>query len=133
MIIDKEHTNIRKTRESLGLSQTAMADELGIGRTTYVNFENGKTRIYNKTLSKLASFVGKSELEVITGTDEERLLLDNAWEDERRELVKDYEKRLQGMAEKCRSAEQVISAQKITIKTLSDSNNFLLKQLGKEE
>lgn len=133
MIIDKEHTNIRKIRESLGLSQAAMADELGIGRTTYVNFENGKTRIYNKTLSKLAGYVGMSEREVLLGTTEDKVLSDNDWEEERKELILDYEKRLQNLRERCQSAEQVISAQQITIKTLSDSNKFLLKQLGKDE
>ncbi len=37
-----------------------MADELGIGRTTYVNFETGKTRLYCKTLEKLASYFNVS-------------------------------------------------------------------------
>lgn len=55
MPTDKTHTSIRRIREEAGLSQAMMADELGIGRTTYINFETGKVNLYCKTLSKFAS------------------------------------------------------------------------------
>lgn len=134
MVTDNEHINIRKLRESLGLSQSAMADELGIGRTTYVNFETGKTRLYCKTLCKFAEYFHKSEQEVLQGGVSDGLLSeDSGWKEQRSRLIEDYEQRLQGLRDKYEAAERVIQSNEITIKTLTDTNRFLLKQLGKGE
>lgn len=134
MVTDNEHINIRKLRESLGLSQSAMADELGIGRTTYVNFETGKTRLYCKTLCKFAAYMGKSEKEVLQGGGPGGVLSEeNGWKEQRSRLIEDYEQRLRGLRDKYEAAERVIQSNEITIKTLTDTNRFLLKQLGKGE
>ena len=55
-----------------------MADELGIGRTTYVTFETGKTRLYCKTLEKLARYFGVTEEEILSGGNDEDLLKESA-------------------------------------------------------
>lgn len=75
---DKLHLNIRRFREQNGFSQSSMADELGIGRTTYVNFETGKTRLYCKTLEKLARYFGVTEEEILSGGNDEDLLKESA-------------------------------------------------------
>lgn len=130
---DKLHLNIRRFREQNGFSQSSMADELGIGRTTYVNFETGKTRLFCKTLEKLARYFGVSEEEILNGEDE--TLRDGALalEEEKRSIIKEYEDRLAAMSEKLEAANRIIQANERTIRTLSDTNNFLLSQLHKND
>ena len=110
-----------------------MADELGIGRTTYINFETGKTRLFCKTLEKLARYFGVREEEILNGEDE--TLRDGALalEEEKRSIIKEYEDRLAAMAEKLEAANRIIQANERTIRTLSDTNNFLLSQLHKND
>lgn len=48
--------NLKKHRESKGLSQAAVARELGISRQTYNNYELGKREADYETLLKLADF-----------------------------------------------------------------------------
>lgn len=130
---DKLHTNIRRFRENSGFSQTSMADELGVGRTTYINFETGKTRIFCKTLEKLASYFGVSEEDILYGSRDDELLNDSAAEEEKRAIIKEYENRLSVIVEKLEAAERVIKTNERAIKTLSETNNFLLSQLHKND
>lgn len=50
--------NLKKLREDRGLSQTAVANELGISRQTYNNYELGKRQADYEMLLKLAEFFG---------------------------------------------------------------------------
>ena len=59
--------NIRRIRTSNGYSQDQMADLMDVERTTYNNFETGKTRLYSKSFSRFASVMGMSEEEIIFG------------------------------------------------------------------
>lgn len=127
--------HIRNLREELGMSQAALADELGIGRTSYVNFEKGKTKLFCKTLTKFADYCGLSELEVINGgRHNNELLYDNSNAEEMRQaLIEDYENRLAIEKEKYDAALKVIEAHEITIRTLSETKDFLLTQLHKND
>jgi len=130
--MDKVHINIRKLREGRGLSQTAMADELGIGRTTYINFETGKTKLYSKTLSKFAKFTGQTEENIVSEGSEDGLLREEPdYETEKKAIITEYERRIEVLEGKLEAANRVISANEETIKTLSATNRFLLGQLGK--
>lgn len=127
--------NIRCIREGLGLSQASMAEELGIGRTSYINFEKGRVNIFCKTLKKFSAYCGVSETDIISGNSSgDGLLADSSdFEEERRTLVADYEKRLAAEKEKYESALKVISAHEITIRTLTETKDFLLTQLHKND
>ena len=86
MPVDKTHINIRRIREHAGLSQAAIADELGIGRTTYINFETGKTNLYCKTLKKFASHFKMKEADIVASDREDGLLEDKHNFDEQKKL-----------------------------------------------
>ncbi len=117
---DKAHTSIRKFREKAGLSQTMMAEELGIGRTTYINFETGKVRLFCKTLTSFAEYFGVSEEEVTgAGRSDGELRERESFEDRKKAIIDDYENRLSAMNEKLSSLHRLIEAQEMTIKTLS--------------
>lgn len=134
MPIDKTHISIRKIRENAGLSQAAMADELGIGRTTYINFETGKTNLYCKTLKKFASHFKMKEADIVASDREDGLLEDkHNFDEQKKELVRDYEGRLEILNEKLRAAQQLIQAQGQAIKTLTQTNTFLMSRLKDEQ
>lgn len=137
MVTDRIHINIRKAREKLGLSQSSMADELGIGRTTYINFETGKTSIFCKTLKKFASYMEMTEEQIIFGDTGcmDSLLMDrhNDYEETRKSIVEEYESRIDNLNGKLEYAQKLISAHEMTIRTLSETNEFLISQLHKND
>lgn len=132
---DKLHLNIRRFREQNGFSQSSMADELGIGRTTYINFETGKTRLYCKTLEKLARYFGVTEEEILRNGEEDGLLEDAAKssEKEKQAIIREYEDRLSALSEKLEAAKKILESNERTIRTLSETNEFLLSQLHKND
>ena len=113
----------------------AMAEELGVGKNTYVNFETGRSRLFNRVLGLLAGRLGISMEELLFGPrPNPQLLLDTAAREEwRSSLVAEYEKRYTAMEEQLKAANQVIDAQETTIRTLTNTNQFLMKQLRKED
>jgi len=134
-VLDELHTRIRHAREQAGFSQREMAEELGVGRTTYINFETGRSRLFHPLLGRLAARLGMSVEELLFGErPDEQLLRDNAaLEQWRRDLVLEYEQRLSALQERLDAAGRVIDAQGTTIRTLTDSNQFLMAQLSKDE
>ncbi len=130
---DKIHMSIRKIREEAGLSQAMMADELGIGRTTYVNFETGKINLFCKTLTKFAEHFNLHEEDILSsGLGDSILEEKKNFEEQKKALIRDYENRLELLAERLKSLQQLILAQDQTIKTLSQTNTYLLSRLKDE-
>lgn len=60
-------SNMRKTRTSLGISQSEMALRLEMSLTAYRKLESGTTRIMNEHLSKFATIAGISLSELVNG------------------------------------------------------------------
>lgn len=60
---------IRDLRESKGFSQTAMAKELGVSRTAFINFEHGKFKEYSKVTKAFGEYFGISEAEILYGKE----------------------------------------------------------------
>ena len=52
-----------------GYSQDEMADLMGVERSTYSNFETGKTKLFSKSMSLFAAAVGMTEEDIITGSN----------------------------------------------------------------
>lgn len=61
--------NLKKLRDDKGLSQAAVARELGISRQTYNNYELGKREADYETLLKLAEFFDTTVDNLISGRD----------------------------------------------------------------
>ena len=134
-MLDELHTRIRRAREQAGFSQEKMAEELGVGRTTYVNFETGRSRLFSSLLDRMADRLGKSVEEILFGErpDEQLLRDEAALEEWRSSLVADYESRLSALQEKVDALARVIDVQDTTIRTLNDAKQFLMSQLRKED
>ena len=134
-MLDELHTRIRRAREQAGLSQTEMAEELGVGRTTYINFESGRTRLFNPLLESMAQRLGISVEELLYGPrpDEQLLRSNEELQRWRSSVVSDLEQRNSALQERLEAADKVIDAQGTTIRTLSDSNQYLMEQLRKDD
>lgn len=59
--------NITHERERTGMSQSRLADKLGMDRNTYRNLEKGGTRILNTHLEKIAQELGVSKEKLLLG------------------------------------------------------------------
>lgn len=57
--------SLKKVRESKGLSVKYMADKLGVDRSTYWRYENGKRKISIETIKKVAEILDVSINEII--------------------------------------------------------------------
>ena len=127
--------NIREQRERLGLSQAAIAEEIGIGRTSYINFEKGKINIFCKTLYLFCEYCGISVEDLICKNYKSRDLLEDHgnFNEQKKALIEDYEKRLSSLNEKYQASQRIIEAHEITIKTLNETKDFLLSQLHKND
>lgn len=132
--LDVIHTRIREAREKTGLSQEAMAAQIGVGRTTYINFETGRTKLYCRSLLRMAKFLDITEEELLFGPrpDEgllrDQLTLDN-W---KKQVVDDYENRLAALREQLDAADKEIVEKDKTLDSLRNTNKFLLEELGKQ-
>ncbi len=133
-MLDELHIKIRRAREQAGFSQEEMAEELGVGRTTYINFETGRTRLFNPLLESMAGRLGISVEELLYGPrPDEQLLRDNAELQRWRTSASELEQQNSSLQERLEAAGKVIDAQGTTIRTLSDSNQYLMEQLRKED
>lgn len=54
------HINLQKAREVCGLTQQQVADQLGIAKSTYSNYENGKREPDVKKIKALTRILGIS-------------------------------------------------------------------------
>ena len=128
------HSRIRRAREQAGLSQEEMAEALGVGRTTYINFETGRSRLFHRLLEPMAERLGLSLEELLFGPRDDQLLEGSkAFQQAQQHLRDEYEQRFASMDEQLKAANQVIEAQGTTIRTLNDANQFLMKQYRKDE
>ena len=54
---DSVKDNIRNFRKIYKLTQSEMADKLGISRTAYRNIESGETRLISENVSRIADIL----------------------------------------------------------------------------
>jgi DNA-binding XRE family transcriptional regulator len=128
------HNNLKRAREQAGYSQAKLADEIGIGRTTYVALESGRTRLFSKHVGKIAACLGLSIEELLCGCTEKELLSERASMDEwKKTVVDDYERQLAELRDKLEATRQLNDALQANVHSLTESQNYLLSQLRKDQ
>ncbi|MCR4824084.1 MAG: helix-turn-helix domain-containing protein [Bacteroidales bacterium] len=134
-MLDPIHLRIRRTREQAGYSQTRMAEELGVGRTTYISFETGRSRLFNPLVDKMAACLGVSPEELLFGRlPDAELLRDQTRLDEwKRAVTEDYENRLKELQDQLEALRKANALQETALRALSSSNEYLLGQLRKDD
>lgn len=135
MVKDSVHIRIRHIRESAGLSHAAMAEELGIGRTTYINFETGKTKLFGSVFSSFIEYFNLSESDVLSSLSSAPGILEEKqnFEEIKHTLIDDYEKRLDSLRDRCDALERKITKDEEIINSLTRINDYLISQLHKND
>jgi transcriptional regulator with XRE-family HTH domain len=133
-VLDEFHTRIRDARVSAGLSQEEMARRIGVGRTTYINFETGQTNLFSKNLHKMAAVLGVTEEELLFGPRPDQGMLEQltSWELTKQQLIDSYESSLHELREELDAAHRKIAKQEEDLTSLLSINNYLLNELGKQ-
>ncbi|MBS7274546.1 MAG: helix-turn-helix transcriptional regulator [Bacteroidales bacterium] len=138
---DNIHKKIEQARIALGLSQREMAEKLGVGRTTYLNYETGKTSLFSKTHLLMSGFLTIPPEEMLSDDKKEENLLKDYDDQARilREALQEKDEKLRECEENLLSATRTIKAlneeieeQKGTIRSLNKTNEYLLTQLSKK-
>ncbi len=128
------HTNLRQARELAGLSQAELADEIGVSRTTIVALESGRTRLFNKTIPLIARRLGVSVETLLCGGRVEDLLLEQPSILEReRTLREEFERQRQVLQDKLDAEVRLNKVLQGNVDSLTQSNQYLLSQLRKEQ
>lgn len=111
-----------------------MAEKIGVGRNSYINFERGRTKLFNRCLYRMADYLGVPEEELLFGKrPDEALLRDQlALDDWKKQIIDDYETRIAAFREELEAARAELKDRKKTIDTLRTTNKFLLDELGKQ-
>lgn len=124
--------NIYLRRRTLSISQTEMAERLGLDRNTYRNIESGKTRIINGHLDKIADLLETSPEELVLGyrvgdpESDPKFQDTRAWYDSKISvLVKSFEQRQAEDLKKIRSLEKRIAELEDSLRDKSDLITFL--------
>lgn len=134
MLYDFFHHNIRRARESAGLSQEELAESIGVGRTTIVALETGKTQLFNKNVPKIAARLGISVEKLVCGAPLDELLRDEPSRAEReRALTAEYEQRIQALQDRLDDAHRLNKALQDNVDSLTTSHRYLLEQLRKDQ
>lgn len=113
--MDIFHENIRRVRRDMHLSQEEIADRMGIQRSTYGNFERGKTNLLCPNMVKFSEAVGLTAEEILCAGSSGRGGFLNEG---------DLEDRLYDLSEELKAQRRIIEA-------LSGKIDKLVRQLGK--
>lgn len=96
--------NILRIRLEHNMSQTKMADALGIARNTYRKLEKGRTKVISDYIQTIADWAGITPEEVVLGDPSDSGIAMLKEERERfndriRELTEGYEERMERLRE----------------------------------
>lgn len=128
--------NISNFRKSLGLSQSEMAERLGMSRNAYRNLEKGMTKLISENVDKIAAVLNKSSEEIVLGYNPSRKDSEQIGEmqAEYRKSKNDMELRhdaeISVLNEQITTLSKLITAQQEIIKTKEEIISMLKKKLA---
>ena len=134
MVDEFFHNNIRKAREEAGLSQTELAESIGVVRSTINDLECGRTNLFNKNIPVIADRLGISVEQMLCGAPPEQLLEDPFTRTERENALREeFEQRIASLQEQLDTEKRIADNLQKNLDSLNQSHSFLLDQLRKEQ
>ena len=116
--------NIKRFRESKGLTQEYMADTMGISLTAYRDFEKGSTSIVNRNVYKVAEITGISIEELVLGYRPEQS--DGSIDDVRTE----YGNKVEALLTRISDLEKIVASLEAAIESKNEIIAMLKKNIG---
>jgi len=127
--------NIQEERKKSGISQTAMANKLGMDRNTYHNIEKGSTRILNCHIRDIAAELGMTTERLLLGYDPldpgKSPVLDDyreSYQSKYDDMVSTYEKKLQHQAKEIADLRDLVESLKGQVRDKETIISFLRSQ-----
>ena len=124
--------NITQEREKSGISQSRMADRLGMDRNTYHNLEKGGTRILNSHLGEIAKELGVSKERLLLGyepiaPEHGSVLNDYIASSEERygQMVVSYDEKIKTMEKELESLRELVESLKAQVRDKDMIISFL--------
>ena len=128
--------NITKKRKASGISQTEMADKLGLSRTAYRNIEMGDTRLISEKVEEIARLLDVSSEELVLGYKPSENIamrvsdIEHGFEEEKTELIRKYEAEMKRLENTIDTLNSYITALRETIGTKDEMIAMLKKKLA---
>lgn len=128
--------NITKVRKAAGISQSDMADRLGVSRTAYRNLEKGETRLISVNVEKIAEILNTTPEELVLGYKPDERDVSGRVKDiyaefdsEKAEIRNRYEKEILRLREQIANMQEHIELLKDAGKTKDEIIALLKKKL----
>ena len=128
--------NITKVRKAAGISQSDMADRLGVSRTAYRNLEKGETRLISVNVEKIAEILNTTPEELVLGYKPDERDVSGRVKDiyaefdsEKAEIRNGYEKEILRLREQIANMQEHIELLKDAGKTKDEIIALLKKKL----
>ncbi|MBR3563018.1 MAG: helix-turn-helix domain-containing protein [Bacteroidales bacterium] len=132
-----EDSYFKKIQKQMRVSQSEMADMMGVARGTLVNLENGKTEVVTGSVLKFCRATGISLLEVMEALFPEYcgdLLKEETQHKEiLRQTVNEYEDRLTAKDEEIRRQKELVQALQQTVEAQKQMIGMLERQSAKND
>ena len=132
-----EDSYFKKIQKQMRVSQSEMADMMGVARGTLVNLENGKTEVVTGSVLKFCRATGISLLEVMEALFPEYcgdLLKEETQHKEiLRQTVTEYEDRLTAKDEEIRRQKELVQALQQTVEAQKQMIGMLERQSAKND
>ncbi len=128
--------NISRIRKASGISQTEMAERLGMSRTAYRNLENGDTRLINENVDRIAALLDTTAEEIVLGytpsaKDSLRLNdIQKEYASKQKELISIHETEISRLNEQIRTLREHIEALQETIRTKDELISMLKRKIA---
>ncbi len=115
---------IKSLREDSGITQSEMADRLGVCRTSVINIET-KSKLVSPRLAEIAKALDTTEEYLLFGnkTEEEKMRLyesyaDTMFKEQKKQIIDDYERRLAELQRQLQEFGEICHEQRDHINTL---------------
>lgn len=131
--------NISSKRKESGISQSEMADRLGLSRTAYRNIEKGDTKLISEKVGDIAGLLKVTPEELVLGyrplESASRKVedLESEYEEEKTRIILEYETDIRRMQDNIRALNACIDALRDTIRTKDEMISMLKKKLSEYE
>ena len=128
--------NISQKRKASGISQTEMADKLGLSRTAYRNIEMGDTRLISDKVEDIARLLDVTAEELVLGYKPSENMamrfndIEHEFEEERSAIIRQYESEMKRLENTIDTLNSYITALKDTLLTKDEMIAMLKKKLA---